>query len=167
MNRRLNKSVRLLSVVALTFTLFQFSGWLQLPAARAQDPRPALFTASQVFGLVGEQTARFCVGTVTPRGPALDWSIRISDERGNLLVQLAETHSPAGEWRCVDAPRTSINLAGEPGTGRVQVAARHLVKAPVGTKPSDIVGSFEIVNGDGKAGAVAGVLYAAFHNNDL
>ncbi len=165
MKRRLNKRVRLLSVVALTVALFQFTGWLQSPAAHAQDPRPALFTASQVFGLAGEQTARFCVGTVTSRGPALDWSIRISDERGNLLLQLPETHSPAGEWRCVDAPRTSINLPGDPGTGRVQVAARHLVKAPRGTKPSDIVGSFEIVNGDGKAGAVAAIFYAALHDN--
>lgn len=166
MKRKLNKRVMLLSVVALTVALFQFSTWLQSPAAHAQDGRLAVFTASQVFGLAQEQTARFCVGTVTSRGPALDWSIRISDERGNLLVQLPEQHSPAGEWRCVDAPRTSINLPGEPGTGRVQVAARHLVKAPLGTKPSDIIGSFEIVNGDGTAGAVSAVLYAAFHNND-
>ena len=90
MKRRLNKRIMLLSVVALTVALFQFSGWLQSPAARAQDGRLALFTASQVFGLAQEQRARFCVGTVTSRGPALDWSIRISDERGNLLPYLQQ-----------------------------------------------------------------------------
>ena len=103
-----------------------------------------------------------------PRGPALDWTVRISDERGNLLLQTPETHSPAGEWRCVDAPRESLAVPGEAGTGRVQVAARQIVKAPAGTKPSEINGSFEVVNDDGTtAGAVAGVLYAALHSNDL
>jgi hypothetical protein len=64
-------------------------------------------------------------------------------------------------------PRSAIPVAGEPTTGRVQVAARQIVKAPLGTKSSDIIGSFEIVNGDGTtAGATAAVLYAAFHNND-
>jgi hypothetical protein len=135
--------------------------------ARAQDGGrgEAFFTASHIFGLAQGQRARFCVGTLSPRGPALDWSVRITDERGDLLLQSPEIHSPSGEWRCVDVPRASLDVPGEPGTGRVQVAARQIVRAPSGTKPSDINGSFEIVNADGtSAGAVAGVLYAALHN---
>ena len=138
-------------------------------SARAQDGsrKETFFTASHIFGLARGQKARFCVGTQDPRGPALDWSVRIADERGDLLLQLPETHSPAGEWRCVDAPRESLAAPGEAGTGRVQVAWRQLVRAPAGTRSSDIIGSFEIVNEDGtSAGAVAGVLYAALHNND-
>ena len=100
--------------------------------ARAQDGSKgeAFFTASQIFGLARGQRARFCVGTLSPRGPALDWTVRISDERGNLLLQTPETHSPAGEWRCVDAPRASLAVPGEAGTGRVQVAARARGAAP-------------------------------------
>lgn len=144
------------------------NSWTEPTKAYAQElsPRLAFFTGSQVFGLATGQRARFCVGTLTSRGPALDWNVRISDEKGNLLLQLPETHSPAGEWRCVDALRSSLNVLGEPGTGRVQVAAREIVKAPAGTTASQIVGSFEIVNPDGSSGAVAAVLYAAFHNND-
>jgi hypothetical protein len=155
-------------VIALAAAFFQSgNGRTGSPAARAQDGsrKEALFTASHIFGLAQGQRARFCVGTLVPRGPALDWSVRISDERGSLLLQTPETHSPAGEWRCVDAPRASLAVPGEAGTGRVQVAARQLVKTPLGTKPSEINGSFEIVNEDGtSAGAVAGVLYASLHN---
>jgi hypothetical protein len=158
----------LLIVVTTAVTFLQPGKSLtESSEARAQDvtPRLASFTASQVFGLAQGEKARFCVGTLTSRGPALDWHVRISDERGNLLLQLPDTHSPEGEWRCVDVPRSSINIAGDP-TGRVQVAAREIVKAPAGTTSSAIVGSFEIVKPDGSSGAVAAVLYAAFHNND-
>jgi hypothetical protein len=122
------------------------------------------FTAAQVFGLVPGDRARFCVGTLSPRGAELRWNISISDERGALLLQLPETHSPTGEWRCVDVPRTSIPIAGEQTTGRVQVAARHIVKAPPGTQPSQIIGSLEIVNADGKTGPIIDVLYSAAGN---
>lgn len=155
----------ILVVMAITAVVFQF-GYDRLKAPEAHAQAETLFTAAQVFGLASGQKARFCIGTLTPRGPTLDWSIPISDERGVLLLQLPETNSPAGEWRCLDIPRNSLP-SGEAGTGRVQVAAVHLVRAPKGTKPSDIIGSFEVVNGDGTSeGAVAAVLYATLHNND-
>jgi hypothetical protein len=126
------------------------------------------FFSAQVLGVVGGQKVRSCVGTLSPRGPALDWNVSVLDERGVLLFQSPSIHSPSAEWRCFDVHRSSIPLAGEPGTGRVQVAVRHIVTAPAGTQPSQINGSLELVNSDGTTeGAVAGVLYAAFHNNDL
>jgi len=135
--------------------------------ARGQGGTTA-FVGSEVFGIATGQTARFCVGTTSPRGPALDWTGRITDERGNLLFQMPAKNSPSGEWRCGDVPRSSIPVAGEVGTGRAQVAVRLEVKAPSGTKPSDFIGSFELVNPDGtSAGAVAAVIWAATHNNDL
>ena len=160
-----NRRILVLAVIAIAVTFFQF-GNSRLKAPEEHARTGALFTAAQVFGLAPGQRARFCVGTLTSRGPALDWSIPISDERGVLLLQLPETHSPAGEWRCLDVPHGSLPVSGEPATGRVQVAARHIVRAPVGTKSAAIIGSFEIVNGDGTS-AVAAIVYAALHDNDL
>ena len=166
-----NWRVLVLAVIALTIASFQFgSSQLASPEVRSQDraERTVTFTATVVFGLAQGQKARFCVGTLSPRGADLDWIVPVSDERGVVLFQLPETQSPAGEWRCVDVPRSSIPVAGEPTTGRVQVAAREFVKAPNGTQASDLIGSFEVVNPDGtNAGAVAAILYAPLHNNGL
>ena len=162
-----NRRILILAVIAIAAMFFQFgNSRLKTPEAHARTG--GLFTASQVFGLVPGQRARFCVGTLTSRGPAVDWSIPISNERGVLLL-LPATHSPAGEWRCLDVPHSSLPVSGEPATGRVQVAARYLIRAPVGTKPADIIGSLEIVNGDGTSagGAVAAAIIAATQDNDL
>src|SRR5262245_59516263 len=171
MKHRIGRNTVLgLSLIALAAAVFQVgNSWLTPGKAEAQtgNQRFAFFAASQVFGLAQRQRARFCVGTVNSQGPELDWTVRISDERGNLLLQLPETHSPSGEWRCVDVPRSSLNVAGEPGTGRDQIAASEVVKAPFGTRSSDFIGSFELVNDDGSttAGAAAAILWAAVHNN--
>ena len=171
MNRIIrNWRVGVLALIAVGAAFFLLgNSRLESPEARSLDriDRTVTFTTTVVFGLAQGQKARFCVGTLSPRGADLNWIIPISDERGVVLLQLPETHSPAEEWRCVDVPRSSIPVAGEPTTGRVQVSARQFVKAPAGTQASNIIGSFEVVNPDGtSAGAVATVLYAALHNND-
>ena len=149
MNRiKFSRRVVVLATVALSIAFVQLgNSRLESPSASSRE---RTFTAAQVFGLVPGQRARFCVGTLSPSGADLDWSIQISDEQGVLLLQLPETHSPAGEWRCIDAPRSSIPVAGEPTTGRVQVAARHMVNAPAGTQPAQIIGSTEILDSDGR-----------------
>jgi hypothetical protein len=165
MNRK--RHIVVLAVIALATAVSVLGqGWLESREASVQE-RESLFTAAQVFGLGQGQRARYCVGTLSARGPALDWTVYISNEQGTVLLQSPETHSPAGEWRCVDVPRSSISAPGEPPTGRLQVAAREIVRAPAGTQASDIVGSFELVNADGTSagGAVAAVLYATLHNN--
>lgn len=153
-----SRRVVVLAVAALAIAFVQL-GNSRLESSDA-SARETIFTAANVFGLVPEQRARFCVGTLSPRGARLDWSISISDEQGTVLIQLPETHSPASEWRCIDVPRSSIPVAGEPTTGRVQVAARHMVRAPAGTQPSQIIGSFEIVDSDGGTGPFIDILYS-------
>ena len=116
---------------------------------------------------MGDQKIRYCVGTVNPRGPALDWNVTFSDQHGVVLFETPIIHSPSGEWRCFDTSRMAMPAPGEPPTGRLQVAARNIVRAPLGTKSTDFVGSLEIIKGDGTTeGAVAQVVYAALHNND-
>ena len=163
-----NSCVIVLTAIALAAATFQLANSrLQAAEARAQE-KFVFYSGSQLFGIAPGQTARFCVGTLNSRGPALDWAGRISDERGNLLFQLPAKHSPAGEWRCTDVPRSSLGVAGEPGTGRVQVAANLCVKAPLGTKSSDFNGSFDLVS-DANGSTVAGgvIFYAALHHNDV
>ena len=164
-----NSCVIGLAVVALSLAFLQLgTSWLEPIVARAQDSQKSTFlTASQIFGLAQDQKARFCVGTLRSSGPAVDWYVRITDDRGNLLLQSPTTHSPGGEWRCVDVPRSSLNVSGEPGTGRVQVAASEFVKAPLGTKPTEINGSSELVNPDGGSVPVAGglIFWAVTHDN--
>ena len=160
-----SRRILVIAVAGLAIALVQLgNSRLGSPDASARE-RTAVFTATQVFGLVPGQSARFCVGTLSPRGAELAWSIPISDESGLVLVRLPETRSPGGEWRCIDVPRSSIPVSGEPTTGRVQVAARHIVNAPTGTQASQIIGSLEIVNADGKTGPIADVLYSAAGNS--
>jgi hypothetical protein len=162
-----NSYVIVLAAIALAAATFPWSNTrLQAAEARAQE-KSVFFVGSQLFGIAPGQTARFCVGTLTSRGPALDWAGHITDERGNLLFQLPAKHSPEGEWRCADAPRSSLPVAGE-GTGRVQVAATLCVKAPLGTKSTALNGLFELVS-DENGSTVAGglIFWAVTHDNDV
>ncbi len=43
------------------------------------------------------------------------------DAHGNPIAQSAEFEIPAGEFRSIEFDRDELQLAGEPGTGRVQV----------------------------------------------
>jgi len=45
------------------------------------------------------------------------------DAHGNPIAQSVEVEIPAGEFRSIEFDRDNLHLAGEPGTGRVQVRA--------------------------------------------
>ena len=170
MNRIIqSRRIILLAVIAIVAALQLGNSRVESSEARSQLMlATTAFFSNQVLGVVGDQKVRYCVGTLGPRDPELDWSVSLSDERGLPIFETPTVHSPSGQWRCFDISRTSILLPGEPPTGRVQVAARNIVRAPAGTRSTDFVGSFEIVNADGTTeGAVAAIVYAALHNNDL
>ena len=46
------------------------------------------------------------------------------DAHGSPIAQSAEVEIPAGEFRSIEFDRDDLGLAGEPGTGRVQVRSR-------------------------------------------
>jgi len=146
-------------------------GTPQLPKVQAQlqdgSVKFVTYTSSIVFGIASGQTARFCVGTSRSSPRKLDWTVQISNDRGVVLFQLPEIHSPAGEWRCGDVPYSSLGVTGEPGTGRVQVAAGLRLKAPLGTKSSELISSWELVGEDGRTAVAGGVIFwAVTHDND-
>jgi hypothetical protein len=141
------RCVILLAAVVLTIIGF-WLGSSRLRPASAADGSVA-FLHDSIIGMVPGQTVRVCLGTTDPRGPVVDWSVKLSDEEGSRLFQLPEQRSPAGEWRCGNIPRNSL-AAGEPETERIQVAVQVLAIAPAGTKPPEIIGSLEIVTATGQ-----------------
>ena len=144
-----------LALFSLTVGLFQMgTSWLQPKAGAQISPsRLILRELSSSYGMVHGQVSRVCVGTASPNGPAIDWRVRIAGERGDLLLELPEQHSSAGEWHCSYAARDSMDVPGEPGTGRIEMVAYVEVSAPRGTDPSDIITSLT-VDEAGHAGTI-------------
>lgn len=138
-----------LFVVALTTAVFWIATSSSQPASARIGDGSVRFISTSIFGMALGETVRVCIGTTDPRGPVLDWFVRLSDQEGTLLFQLPEQRSPAGEWRCGDIARSMLPVAGDAGTGRVQVAMEVLVKAPAGTKASEIEGAADIVTAPG------------------
>jgi hypothetical protein len=69
-----------------------------------------------------------------------------------VLYQTPELLSPSGEWRCTDIPRGALPIAGDPETGRVQVAATVFVEAAAGTKATDLIGTADVIVATGATG---------------
>lgn len=139
-----------LAAVLLTTVGFWLGSSSLQPASAKFADGSVRFVGESVFGMIPGQTARVCLGTVDPRGPVVDWSVKLSDKEGSLLFQLPEQRSPAGQWRCGDIPQTMLAGGGELGTERIQVAMQVLATAPAGTKSAEIIGSFEIVAATGQ-----------------
>ena len=131
----------MLALFSMTVGLFQIgASWLQPAEANAQiSPSRLILRESSSYGMIHGQVSRFCAGTASPNGPAIDWRVRIFGERGDLLLELPEQHSPAGTWHCSFAARDSMDVPGEPGTGRVEMVASVVVNGPSGTDASDII----------------------------
>jgi hypothetical protein len=93
--------------------------------------------------------------------------VKVFDGSGNLIAQSPEQIIPSGEFRSFDLNRDALPLRGEAGTNRAQARIKPFFKFE-SERLSPILASFEIVDtGTGRTamGAVAGVLYAAFHNS--
>jgi hypothetical protein len=93
--------------------------------------------------------------------------VKVFDGSGNLIAQSPEQVIPPGKFRSFDFNRDALPIAGEPGTNRAHVRIKPFYNFR-SERLSPVIASFEIVdNRTGKTlkGAVAGVLWAAFHNN--
>jgi hypothetical protein len=139
--------------LALTTAAFWFARSSSQPTSARVRDGSVTFISDSVFGMTPDQSARVCIGTTDPRGPALDWLVRFSDQNGTLPLELPEQRSPADQWRCANVARTMFAVAGDAGTGRAQVAMEIVVKAPAGTESSAIDGSAEIIAATGKTEA--------------
>ena len=134
---------------------FQLADGFVEPANAGTQINPSrliLGELSSSYGMIHGQVSRVCVGTASPNGSAIDWRVRIFGERGDLLLELPEQHSPTGEWRCSYATRDSMDVRGEPETGRVEMVASVEVSAPRGTDASEIITSLTVLEATGGAG---------------
>jgi hypothetical protein len=92
--------------------------------------------------------------------------IKVFDGIGNQIAQSPELVIQPGKSCSVAFNRNALPILGEPGTNRAQVRIKPFFTFD-SERRSPVVGSFEIVDAStGRTGAVAAVLYAAFHNND-
>lgn len=165
-----NGSISRHAVVAMVLLCIQLAiGTPQLPKAQAQRQDGSVTYSSTpiVVGIAPGQTARFCVGTSNLSPRELDWTVQISTDRGVVLFQLPEMHSPAGEWRCGNVPYGSLGVMGEPGTGRVQVAAGLRLRASLGTRSSEFISSWELVGENGATEAGGLIFWAITHDNNI
>lgn len=103
-----------------------------------------------------------------PRSSGLEYlpsRVKLFEANGYLIAQSDELVIPSGEFRSFDFNRDALPLLGEPGTNRAQVRIKPFFNFQ-SERLSPVLASFEIVdNSTGRT--VMGVLYAAFHNNDL
>jgi prepilin-type processing-associated H-X9-DG protein len=94
--------------------------------------------------------------------------VKVFDGSGNLIAQSPELAIPPGEFRSFDFNRDALPLRGEPGTNRAQARIKPFFKFE-SERLSPVLASIEIVDvstGRTSGGAVAAILWAAFHNND-
>ena len=95
--------------------------------------------------------------------------VKVFDGSGNLIAQSPEQVIPPGKFRSFDFNRGALPLAGEPGTNRANVRIKPFYNFR-SERLSPVLASFEIVDditGRTAKGAAAGILWAAFHSNDL
>lgn len=87
-------------------------------------------------GLAHGQTLRFSV--LNPHEPErterrsapVRARVRLYDAQGNIIAQSEEVIIPPGQFRSFDFNRSEMPLAGEPGTGRLQVRAEIEISSP-------------------------------------
>ena len=116
--------------------------------------RPAL------FGLSDGQTLRVHVTHMKgdEGNQLLHARIRLQDSNGNLIAESSELVIPPGEFRSYDFPRNALPLTGEPGTGRVQMAANIFLKFDPG-KIDSVNATLELV--DNSTGRTTALLLPA------
>jgi len=122
--------------------------------------RPLVFAVDfRSTGMVHGQTIRFSLlnqsdSSQALRGPVLA-QVRLFDAVGQQIAQSSVIAIPPGEFRSVDFDRDDIPLAGEPGTGRVQIKGTwKMTVQDRAAEDGEFPASLEIV--DNESGASAG-----------
>jgi hypothetical protein len=121
-----------------------------------------------LMGIVPGKKVRVTLLNQPASGTEARGHVKVFDGSGNLIAQSPELIIPPGEFRSFDLDRNEIPLAGEPGTNRAQARIKPFFNFE-SERLSPVLASFEIVDAStGRTvmgGAVAGILWASFHNN--
>lgn len=122
-NLRIN---RLAACVLLTCCFFQLQ-------AGAQSSEPAneitKVGTTALMGLARGETLRFTAfnpESTGERGEPIRMQMKLFDAQGNVIAASPEVMIPPGEFRFVDFKRDDLPIAGDPGTGLLQVRTQPL-----------------------------------------
>jgi hypothetical protein len=110
-----------------------------------------LASCEGMLGVVRDQTLRTSIFNPTAR--TMSAHVSIFDNSGGLIAQSPELSIPAGEFRFFDLNRDSLLLTGEPGTGRLQMAASIFLKLDR-LDPSPLVSMELVDNSNGRTSAL-------------
>jgi hypothetical protein len=78
--------------------------------------------ATALLGLARGETLRFSAFNPVPAGgESIHMQMKLYDAQGNVIAESARVVIPPGEFRSIDFNRDEILLAGDPGTGILQV----------------------------------------------
>ncbi len=141
-NTRIN---RLATLVLLACCLFQ------LPAS-AQSSEPAnertSIGSTALMGLARGEMLRFTAfnpGSTGERGESIRMQMKLYDAQGEVIAASAEVMIPPGQFRFVDFKRDDLPIAGDPGTGLLQVRTQPLWGLRSRSR-IDVATSLEVVN---------------------
>lgn len=112
---------RMATIALLTVLSFQLTGGAQ---PLAQDNTTTKTGATALVALAPGDTLRFTAFNPEPAGEVgepISMQMRLYNEQGRVIATSAEVTIPQGEFRTISFKRDELPLAGEPGTGILQV----------------------------------------------
>jgi hypothetical protein len=158
MNTKLIQSRRLLSIGGVV--LFALGALATEPVVRAQDTAPTRDRYEfQSVGFIAGQTIRVSVARLAPppigdvsppqpdQPPPVSDRVRIFllDASGERIADSGPMVWPPGPTRTFDVERARLDLAGEDGTGRLQVRVVVVVSNPSGFPPGPTRPGVEVI----------------------
>ena len=118
--RRGTRINRMATIVLLTVLSFQLTTGAQ-PLAQDTTTKTG---ATALVALAPGDTLRFTAFNPAPAGEVgepISMQMRLYNEKGRVIANSTEVAIPPGEFRTISFKRDELPLAGEPGTGILQV----------------------------------------------
>jgi hypothetical protein len=119
--RRGTRINRMATIVLLTVLSFQLTAGAQ---PLAQDNTTAKTGETALVALAPGDTLRFTAFNPAPAGEVgepISMQMRLYNEKGRVIANSTEVAIPPSEFRTISIKRDELLLAGEPGTGILQV----------------------------------------------
>ena len=116
--------------MAITAMAVVGSSW----SAEAQHVR--VFDGITFVGFIPGETLRFSVGNLSARrrgGEPVRAQVKLYDAQGNVIARSQEVEVLPGQFHTFNFNRDDLPLAGEPGTGRLQVGVDFQFQADAST----------------------------------
>ena len=139
---------RVATIVLLTVLSFQLTTGAH---PLAQDNTTTKTGATALVALAPGDTLRFTAFNPAPAGEVgepISMQMRLYNEQGRVIANSAEVAIPPGEFRTISFKRDELPLAGEPGTGILQVRTAPLWRF-TSSIPVKVTTSLEVLSASG------------------